>query len=451
MLNSKFIQKSRARLEMFIVGGEWAMSLPATGRRNLLNFWFDGLFAAASDTIPINYLTLYLLALGATSSQVGLFTALTSLAAAICLMPGALLVERKGHRKEITQWFGGGMARIALFALALLPFGFSGQALIWVVILLSVFRSAVGNLAFPAWMSLTGDIVPLNGRGRYFGSRNFVMVIAGMVMTYLVGEFITRAGSPRGYQLALMLAFGVGMLSTYSFSQIKDHQIKQAAPNSMPVSLSHIWRDLRAAPLFLSFCFASALWNFFINVAAPFFNVYMVQDLKFTAAMVGITVVATSITKMLIQRKVGELSDHWGPGKVQMISMFLIPILPLAWVFITQLWQVVVLNIFGGVLWGAFELVSFNFLLQLTPGAQRARYSAIFQIVVTVALAGGAALGSSIILWWGYTGIFLISAIGRVAAALFFLRLIRNLAKEKTSRSEATAVVEAVESPVIVP
>jgi hypothetical protein len=73
---------------LFITGGDWAMSLQRESRLNLVRYWFDGLFAAASDTIPINYLTLYLLALGATSSQVGLFTALTSLAAAVFLLPG---------------------------------------------------------------------------------------------------------------------------------------------------------------------------------------------------------------------------------------------------------------------------------------------------------------------------------------------------------------------------
>ena len=46
------------------MGGEWAVSLPGESRRNLSRYWFDGLFSAASDTIPINYLTLYLLALG---------------------------------------------------------------------------------------------------------------------------------------------------------------------------------------------------------------------------------------------------------------------------------------------------------------------------------------------------------------------------------------------------
>lgn len=448
MLNSKQIQRLRLRLGLFMTGGEWAMSLPDQGRHNLKRYWFDGLFAAASDTIPINYLTLYLLALGATGSQVGLFTALTSLAAAACLLPGALLVERYGHRKDITVWFGGGLARFALLVLALLPLGFTGQALIWAVILLSVIRSAAGNLAFPAWMSLTGDIVPQEGRGRYFGSRNLVMGIAGIAMTYLVGEFITRVGSPQGYQLSLMLAFGVGMFSTWFFSRIKDQQAGQPVHSSMSVSLPEIWKDLRAAPLFLSFCFASALWNLSINVAGPFFNVYMVQDLKFTAAMVGLTAVSTSITRLLIQKKVGEISDRWGPGRVQMVCMFLIPILPFIWVFITRLWQVVVLNLLGGFLWGAFDLVSFNFLLQLTPAAVRARYSAIFQIVVTVALAGGAALGSGIILWWGYSGIFLVSGLGRIVAALFFLRLVNNLRRREAAVSRPAPVIEAVDSPL---
>jgi MFS family permease len=446
MSKLKPIQHLAQRMGIFITGGEWAMSLPGEERRNLVRYWFDGLFASASDTIPINYLTLYLLALGATGSQVGLFTALTSLAAAACLLPGALLVERYGHRKEITVWFGGGLARLALLVLAFLPLGFTGQVLIWIVILLAVIRSAAGNIAFPAWMSITGDIVPQEGRGRYFGSRNFVMGIAAILITYLVGEFITRVGAPQGYQLSLVLAFGVGMISTYFFSSIKDQHAGQPVHSSMRVSLPEIWKDLRASPVFLSFCFSSALWNFSINVAGPFFNVYMVQNLNFTAAMVGLTVVATSITKLLIQRKVGEISDRWGHGRVQLVCMFIIPILPFVWIFITQLWQVVVLNLVGGVMWGAFELVSFNFLLQLTPDAVRARYSAIFQIVVTVALAGGAALGSSIILWWGYTGIFLVSALGRIVAALFFLRLMDSLRQRDEAAGQPAAVTETVDS-----
>jgi len=437
MANSKIIQQLRNSMGLFITGGDWSLALPIQSRQNLVKFWYDGVFSAASDTIPINYLTLYLLALGATSTQVGMFTALTSLAAAACLLPGALLVERYGRRKEITVLFGGIIARLMLLLLALLPFIFKGELLIWAVILFSVIRSAGGNLAFPAWMSITGDIVPMQGRGRYFGSRTLVMVAASILTTYLVGEFITLVGSPQGYQLSMGLAFAVGLASTFFFARIQlpDQRISspvaKAEDGSMSISLPIMWKELRATPLFLTFCFASALWNFFINVSGPFFNVYMVQNLQFTAAMVGIAAVSASVSKIFIQKKVGELSDRWGPGKVQMIVMFLIPILPIMWVFVTQLWQVVLLNVFGGFLWGSFELVSFNFLLQLTPDDQRARYSAIFQVIVTLALAGGAALGSSIILWWGYQGVFLISAFGRILAAVMFLNLIRQMNKKK--------------------
>lgn len=441
----KMTQKIRSRLGMFIVGGEWALVLPPGDRRNLKNYWFDGLFAAASDTIPINYLTLYLLAVGATSTQVGIYSALTSLAAAACLLPGALLVERYGHRKQITVWFAGGLARIMLLCLALLPLGLTGQMLIWGVVALAILRSAAGNLAFPAWMSLTGDIVPMEGRGRYFGARNLAMVFAGILMTYLVGEFITRVGSLEGYQISLGLAFAVGMASTFFFGRISDHHSKGPVEVPMPISLSSIWRDLHASPTFLYFCLISAMWNFFVNVSAPFFNVYMVENLNFTAAMVGITAIATSFSKIFIQKKVGELSDRWGAGRLQMVSMLVIPILPLMWLFITQLWHVVALNIVGGVMWGTFELVSFNFLLELTPGALRARYAAIYQIIVTLALAGGAAAGSSIILLWGYNGNFLTSAVGRILAALLFMLLIRGLGSSYRAAEEPAGLGAAVE------
>jgi len=421
------LNKLRHSTRLFITGGDWANALPAESRRNLYRYWFDGLFAAASDTVPINYLTLYLLAVGATGAQVGWFSALSSLAAALALLPGAFLVEKYGRRKDFTVVFGGLLARILLLAMALAPLPASGQPLIWLVITLGVIRSAAGNLAFPAWMSLTGDIVPMQGRGRYFGSRNFVMVIAGIVVTYLMGEFITRVGSPQGYQLALGLSFLTGLASTWFFWRIRDSAGEQPVQSEMKLSLTEAWQDFRSSSLFLQFCVAMAAWNLSLNIAGPFFNVYMAQDLGFTAAMIGLTVIAANVTRVLTQRKMGELADRWGAGRLQMVSMFLVPILPILWMFASQLWHILAINSFAGVLWGAFELASFNFLLVFMPENRRARYAAIFQIVVTISLAGGAALGSTLIaLSWGYDWLFFLSAIGRVAAAFLFLDVFRK-------------------------
>ncbi|MFH1523926.1 MAG: MFS transporter, partial [Chloroflexota bacterium] len=354
--------RARRAFREFTWGGEWALSLPARIKHNLYWFFFDGLFASASDNIIVTYLVLYVLALGATRAQVGLMSSLSSLSAALLLLPGALLVERLGHRKEITIAFGGIAARLAILTLALLPLLLGGHTLVWAAIALSVARDAFGNLAFPAWMSVTGEIVPLEGRGRYFGSRNFIMGVAGIIVIVLVGELITRTIHPLGYQIALGLAFLLGIGSTYSFSRLRDPRGRFPAPTGKSLSLKTVLSGMNTRPTFVALTLVMALWSFSLNIAGPFFNVYMVQELKFTATMVGVTAVVTTVAGLLVQRRIGRLSDRWGPRKVQLISMLIIPILPFGWMFITKFWQVVVLNTLGGMLWGAFTLVSFNFL-----------------------------------------------------------------------------------------
>lgn len=211
---------------VFTWGGEWALALSAQIKHNLTWFFFDGLFSSASDNIIVTYVTLYVLALGATSAQVGLMSSFSSLVSAVLLLPGAILVERYGLRKEFTMAFGGGIARLAILILALLPFFVGGPGIVWVAIGLSVTRDSFGNLSFPAWVSVTADIVPMEGRGRFFASRNFIMGVTGMLAILLVGELITRTPIPIGYQIGLGLAFILGMASTSSFSHMRDPKEK---------------------------------------------------------------------------------------------------------------------------------------------------------------------------------------------------------------------------------
>ncbi|MGA2489092.1 MAG: MFS transporter, partial [Anaerolineales bacterium] len=296
--------KARRAFRKFTWGGEWAIPLSEQIKHNLYWFFFDGLFASASDNIIITYVTLYILALGATSAQVGLMSSFSSLTSALLLLPGAILVERYGHRKEFTMSFGGGMARLAILVLALIPLIIKGSVIVWVAIALSVTRDSFGNLSFPAWVSFTADIVPIEGRGRFFGSRNFIMGVTGMLAILLVGELITRTSTPLGYQIALGLAFALGMLSTFSFSHLGDPWGNFAPMKAAgSLSLRTMLQDMKYHPAFLALSLVMAFWNFSLNIAGPFFNVYMVQNLKFTASMVGITSIVSSVAGLLIQRR----------------------------------------------------------------------------------------------------------------------------------------------------
>jgi MFS family permease len=407
-------------------GGRWSEQFPDAVRSNMRWFYLDGLFATASDTIPVTYLTLYLLALGATSAQIGWMTALSALSATIFLLPGAFLAERSGKRKLLVLMGGGGVYRITLLLLAVLPFFMGSPEVIFVVIALKVIGDGFANMGLPAWTSMTGDIVPLEWRGRYFGNRNMVLGVTGMVVTFLMGAMITRMGSPIGYQVAYGIAFVIGMIATYCFAHINEPKMKPVETHIQTGKSENILQALWSDRNFMIYCGYVMIWNFSINIAGPFFNVYLVQELNATAALVGTLSIVSGLAGLPATRFFGNLSDRWGPRRVQMWTGLIIPVMPLAWMFVNASWQVIPINILGGILWTGFGLASFNFMLMLSKPEHIARYSAVAQISVAISTAGGAALGGMIAQHWGYIPLFALSGVGRFIGALVFVWFVKQ-------------------------
>lgn len=417
----------RQSITHFTWGGQWALTLSAEKRRNLTLFFYDGLFAAASDKIILTYITIYLLALGASRQQIGLLSSFSNFAAAMLLLPAAMLVERSGKRQRITIT-GATASRVVILMMAVIPFMIKDLSeLIWLLLGLALLREVFNNIGYPGWMALTGDIVPMEGRGRYFGARNFIMGLAGILTALSIGEMITRIGEPLGYQIAFILAAILGGMSIYFFSRLRDPQPEHQVEKQEHSSLRTILSSLKGHPHFIAFISFAAVWNFSINIFAPFFNVYMVDTLRFTAAMIGVTAVANTTANLVIQRRIGNLADHWGNRNVSIVFMLLIPLLPLAWgLWIRQYWQAIMFEVLSGLFWGAYNLASFNTLLLQTPEKLRARFSAFHQIIVTLSLSGGAALGSYLITIIDFKGVAIVSAVGRWIAGILFLLIVRD-------------------------
>jgi len=407
-------------------GGSWAVQLSKATQYNLRSFFFSGLFTSASDSILLTYLTLFVLALGASSSDIGLMTALASLSATLLLIPGAMLVDRIGNRKKIVLATGGYSARITLFLLAILPWFVKGRLAIYVAIGLKVILDGLRNFALPAWVSMTGDVVPLSWRGRYFATRNLAMSFAAMVMIYGIGQVISWIGDPEGYQVALGLAFIFGILATFFFGRIRDYREEGHEIPKQSYSLKSLFETLKNDRNFLAFCIFTAIWTFSLNIAGPFFNVFLVKDLKATAGIIGVVAVVGRISAMPSQKYLGILADRWGSRRLMRLMVLTIPVLPIYWFFIQAPWQAIPVNIVGGILWAGMNLASFNMLLDISPQDQRARYSAMYQIAVAFSAAVGASLGGFVADQWGIRFIFILSGIGRMIAGLLFSKFVRE-------------------------
>lgn len=419
----RLAQRSRRRLLQFTAGGRWTYQLRPAVRRNLRWFWLDGLFANASDAIIVAYLSLFVLALGGTRAQIGLMNSLSSLSAALLLLPGAALVERWGRRKAIVL-LGASGARSVLLLLALMPLVAIGPAAVYAAIGLVIVRSASIYLGIPAWSSLMADLIPVRWRGRYFSSRSMAMVAAGIIATLLFGQLITRVSEPLGYQLALGVAFVIGIVATFSFSRIKEPPEAPAKDSASGAGLS-VWTQVRANRGFVAFCGVAALWNFSMNIAGPFFSVFLVERLGASAGLIGAFAVVSSLASLPGHRLFGTLVDRWGPRRVQVLTGLLIPVLALGWVVARSPWHVVPLYVIGGFLWAGYGVASLSVQLALVPQARRARFTALLQIVVLLGLAAGAAIGGLIAEQWGYRAVFVTTAAGRMLAALLFALVVR--------------------------
>jgi MFS family permease len=416
-------RRLRVNAAHLTTGGSWTVQLSSATQRNLRSFFFDGLFASGTDSITVTYLTLYVLALGASSADIGLMTALASLNATLLLIPGAILVDRIGNRKKIVLISSGFIGRICLLLLALVPIFYHSTAAIYIAIGLKVLMDGANNFSLPAWVSLAGDVVPLSWRGRYFGTRNLAMGISAILVIYGFGQFITWIGPPDGYQWALGLAFVFGIISASFFSRIKDYRdINQKIP-TQSYSLKSLFATLKNDRNFLGLCGFTALWNFSINIAGPFFNVFLVKDLSATASIIGVVAVVGKISGLPSQRFFGGLVDRWGSGKLMRLMAFIIPFLTISWYFVQATWQAIPINIVGGILWAGMNLASFNLLLETSPQEQRARYSAMYQIAVALSTAIGATLGGFVADQWGIRLVFLLSGIGRLIAAFVLLKV----------------------------
>ena len=393
-------------------------------QRGMSAFWWDGAFASISEVALINYLAVYLLAFGGSTAQVGLLASLTALSSAVALFPGARFIEVRGQRKATVVVCGGIASRVALLSFAFVPFVAGGSTAVWIVIGLACVRAFFSFFGLPAWTSLAADVVPIGLRGRFFASRSLGMGMAALAAAPVAGWIIQQFGGLHGWQLVWVLSAGAGAVSAYFYARIPeppyvrpDHAADEGGGASGMLS------DVLSDRNFL-LCLASVgVWNGALQVAGPFFNVYLVEKLDASTLWVGILAAIPSLTGLFGLRYFGTLMDRAGTRPVLMVTGLLIPVLPLAWMVVSAPWQVILINTLGGILWAGYYLANSNVVMVMATPSKRARYTAAFQTMTFAAsfvapLAGGWLIGIV-----GFRLIFLLSAVGRLAGTALLLRV----------------------------
>ncbi len=391
-------------------------------RRGMLMFWLDGLLANISESFYTPYLSLYLLALGASGGEVGVLSAVTGLVGTLVLLPGARLAERSSSYRGVVVSTSL-IARAMLPLLLLVPWVLRGQTAIAAVIVLAALRMASTQLGVPAWTAFAAMIVQPTLRGRYFASRTFAMSMAALVVVPLAGRLISTFGSPQGYQISFGLAFGAGILSSLAYSRIPLPATSTRELRA-PLPFRQVLQALLAQPAFLRLCLTTVVLNLGVQIVAPFFNVYMARDMGLTAGMIGLTTTCSTAFDVVGQRFFGPFVDRRGLRRTMALTSPFIAVVPLAWIFVRAPWHIFAINVVSGFVWAGYNLAVFNYLLASTPDDQRPLYSAIYNTVNGLTTVIGPLAGALLFDAVGFGACLIVSFAGRAIAAVLIILLL---------------------------
>ncbi len=297
-------------------------------------------------------------------------------------------------------------------------------AIIWVTQLLESFGRA-------SWLSWMAALVPQRLWGRYFGFRNSAISLTNLIGVPLLALAVSRwpGGRLQGYSTILVLGIVLGITSLVCQFFMTDVNPKllhvmhsDTAERSPTRTIFSFLKDAN----FLKFLLYSGLWSFAVNICAPFFNLYLLDNLSIDVSVVTLYNSLGAGANLLMLVFWGKLADRVGNRPIMLVVGILVALTPLLWLeagtapIFLWVWFPL-LHIIAGGTWAAIELCSNNLLMGVVPLLHQSIYFAIAAAVTGVTGAMGITVGgflATVTNLGGLPVVFALSSVLRLATLL---------------------------------
>jgi MFS family permease len=397
---------------------------------------YEGAAASSSFNLGNSYITPFALILNSSNLHVGILSSLSGLAAPVAQLFGSNLMESQS-RKRIVMNF------VLLEALMWVPIiglavmfrrGVFQEFLPWVLVAFYTLLVGFGGVAYPAWFSWMGDLVPEKERGRYFAKRNRAVGVVGLaalaIGAFILDAFKTKGFALIGFMILFALAFTFRFISYLLFN--KQFNPKFRLKRGYYFSL---WDFIKRYDNFGKFAFYKASFFFSIMIAGPFFTVYMLRDLGFSYVAFMAVTISASIFYLLAVPLAGKFSDKYGNLKLLRIAGIIFIFTPIPWLFLKTPWSLILVpQLLSGIANAAFVISVNNFTYDAVSQQKRGLCVAYSSLLVGFGMFFGSLFGGFISsIKFGFLApilmVFLISSVFRLLVALFFLPQIQEVRK----------------------
>jgi len=207
------------------------------------------------------------------------------------------------------------------FLLPLIPRESPGRAALWILgwYLVSSCFAAVAGVGWSTWIE---QWVPARIRGKFFGRRNRAVQWSTVAFLVASGWVLSRwEYSVRAFQAVI---FAAALLRVFSLrwqwmSPTRPHRPPPPARETLGEQVDVLVR----ARSFLVFVVFGAVWSFAANCFGPFYTVFMLDRVGFSAFDVGVVTALSQVGGALSLPAWGRLLDRHGNKPVMVFSLIL--------------------------------------------------------------------------------------------------------------------------------
>jgi MFS family permease len=417
-----------------------SMDSLALGRSMRLSVAEGGLATAMGSLFSGVFLTGFALTMGASRLQIGILFALPALCG-VAQLAGSYWIERFGQCKRlcVAASLASRLLYLPVLLVPLLATGLSAEAKVWWIIGLMAASNILGALAGVAWLTWIKALVPVDRIVPFFGQRNLVNTALSFAVCLAAGALVDYLGNGLsdklpGFAMVFAAAMACGLVSWAIMARIPAAEAP-AKTKTLP------FHRTLAAPLrdgnYRLVVFFYTLWNFAVNLAAPFFPVFFIQKLGLPLWYVIALGTLSSLAGMAANNFWTRVAHRFGLKPVVLVATLGDALFPLWLIFIDAQWSWMLLVVhMSGIFNTPIATGPDNFVLKLSPRDSASSYMAVFRAFVGPATALAAILGG----WLagsmtttdaagasaalgGLKIVFLLSFAGRVASLLILARV----------------------------
>lgn len=355
----------------------------------------------------ISYVTPFVVLGGKGLFYIAALAALPALAGGLVQWWGAHLTDRFGQRNRIIVWcsLAQGLFWIPIAGAIFLPLNVG----YWIMLAAFLMVVVLGNIIVPAWQSLMGDLVPAEGRGRYFGARNAISGLVQVGAFFGAGWFITLAeqnqhferlglsGREFGFLLLFVLACAARCLSAWYLNHIHEPPYHRS-----PGDHFTLMQFIRRAPKahFGRFVMYSSLMSVGFGLVGPFLAWHLLHDLEFSAGTYATIVTVSMLCSFLSQPLWGRLVDRLGSKRILGIGGIAVTFIPALYLLCSESWHFLIVMVYDGIAGAAYSIALGNYFFDVVTPPKRARCVAFNTLFVAIGGAVGAFAAAAIGEWF---------------------------------------------------